>query len=323
MTKSAHIEAIAADWLRRREEPEWSPGDQATLDLWLKTSAAHQAAYWRLEHGWRMADRIGALGPEATRPIAVARPWRAWWKRGRAAAVAALVCAVVAGSALRFQSGDPAIATASFMTPVGGRGAIPLADGSRIDLNTNTRLRTSVSESERSVWLDQGEAYFDVAHRADEPFVVYAGTQTITVLGTKFSVRRDGDLVQVAVLEGRVRIDNLGIEKPRPAFVARGDIALSRGEATLVTAHAPGRVEDGLAWRDGRLVFDRMTIGDAAAEFNRYSRMRIVIADPAVAEIRIGGNFQASNAEAFVRLLEDAYGLNVRREDSSIIISAG
>ena len=325
MTKSAEIETIAADWLRRREEPEWSSADQVALDQWLKLSTAHQAAYWRLEHGWRIADRIGALGPEISRPFSLAASLQTRWKRSRTAAVAAVVFALVAGSALWFhQRSDGVVATASFVTPVGGRGSIPLADGSRIELNTDTRLHTSVSKSERKVWLDRGEAYFDVAHRADEPFVVYAGTQTITVLGTKFSVRRDGDMVQVAVLEGRVRIDkDEGIERPRPAIVSRGDIALSRGEATLVTAHALGRVEDGLAWRDGRLVFDRMTIADAAAEFNRYSRIHIVIVDPVVADIRIGGSFQASNVDAFVRLLEDAYGLDVRREDSSIIISAG
>jgi transmembrane sensor len=69
------------------------------------------------------------------------------------------------------------------------------------------------------------------------------------------------------------------------------------------------------------LTFDHTTLGDAAAEFNRYNRQQIIIADPEAASIRIGGTFQAANVDAFARLLREAYGLRVEVRDGQTRIS--
>ncbi len=82
------------------------------------------------------------------------------------------------------------------------------------------------------------------------------------------------------------------------------------------------RVENALAWRDGMLSFDRTTLADAAAEFNRYHRRPVIVTDTDAAGIRIGGTFQASNVEAFARLLRDAYGLHVEIAPEAIRISS-
>jgi len=317
---ASEIEITAAEWLRRSEEPEWSVADQAALDAWLGESMAHKAAYWRLEHGWRMADRIRALGPSTGPAPRTAHRWPAW----RYGALAASLCAVIlSASLLRLERPRAApAAVARFDTRVGGHSVVPLPDGSRIELNTGTRLRTNISERGREVWLDRGEAYFEVAHREGLTFVVHAGPRTVTVLGTKFSVRRDGDIVHVAVVEGRVRIDDSARDAPAAsAIVTRGDVALAQGDSTLVTTRSIERVEGDLAWREGRLAFDRTTLAAAAAEFNRYNRVQIAVTDPAVASIRIGGTFQAANVEAFVRLLQEAYGLKVQRNGDRITIS--
>jgi transmembrane sensor len=118
-------------------------------------------------------------------------------------------------------------------------------------------------------------------------------------------------------VEGRVRVDQagdaaLGGGQAAPSTtITGGDVALADGASTLVTANAADRVEHALSWRQGMLTFDQTTLGDAAAEFNRYNRQQIIIADPAAANIRIGGTFQAANVEAFARLLREAYGLRV------------
>ncbi len=169
----------------------------------------------------------------------------------------------------------------------------------------------------REVWLDRGEAYFEVAHAANRPFVVHAGSRTITVLGTKFSVRRDGNRVIVSVLEGRVRVDRSDVrgqdngESASSATITGGDVALADGASTLVTASSAERVQHALSWREGMLMFDQSTLADAAAEFNRYNRRQIIIADPQTASIRIGGTFRATNVDVFVRLLREAYGLRI------------
>lgn len=321
MNRSAEIEIAAADWLRRREEPHWSVADQVALDAWLDQSMAHKAAYWRLEHGWRMADRIGALSPAVRSPTPRAEGVR--WMPWHYGALAASLCAIVLAGMFWLHRPQPApVAIARFDTRVGGHSVVPLADGSRIELNTGTRLRTEISGRSREVWLDRGEAYFEVAHLEGRSFVVHAGPRTVTVLGTKFSVRRDGDAVRVAVVEGRVRIDDSARgAAAASAIVTRGDIALARGASTLVTARSVERVEGDLAWREGRLTFDQTTLAAAAGEFNRYNRVQIAITDPTIAAIRIGGTFQAANVEAFVRLLQEAYGLKVTRNGDRIAIS--
>lgn len=324
MSVAAEIEDRAARWLIRREEAEWSPVEQAELDAWLEESMAHKAAYWRLEHGWREADRIGALGggmdyaPQADRYTSR----RQWWTR---AAVAASLMAIVGVGATMFELGPekPAVvAEATFNTPVGGHRTVPLSDGSKVEMNTATVLRTAVTEESREVWLDQGEAYFEVAHLEGRPFVVHAGSRKVTVLGTKFSVRRDGEKVTVSVLEGKVRVDDANAQTVPAAIITAGDVAIARGPSTLLTARSEERVENGLAWRDGMLTFDQSTLGEAATEFNRYNRKRIEITDPEAANIRIGGTFKASNVDAFVRLLRDAYGLKVETGADAVKISS-
>lgn len=324
MSRAAEIEDRAARWVIRREEAGWSPAEQAELDAWLEESMAHKAAFWRLEHSWREADRIGALGhgpgPRSQPGRSVPRQY---W--GAKLAVAASLVAVIGLGATYVdrEMGKPvAVAEATFKTPIGGRRIVPLSDGSKVELNTGTVLRTAVTEQSREIWLDKGEAYFEVAHVEGRPFVVHAGSRTVTVLGTKFSVRRDGEKVTVLVAEGKVRVDEAHAQKVRAAVITAGDVAIARGASTLITARSEERVEDGLAWRDGMLTFDQVTLGEAAAEFNRYNRKRIELNDPETANIRIGGTFQASNVDAFARLLRDAYGLKVESDREEIRISS-
>ncbi|MBO9713303.1 FecR domain-containing protein [Sphingomonas sp.] len=319
MSRADTVEQAAAEWLGRREEAAWSATDEAAFGAWMEASLAHKAAYWRLEHGWRMADRIGALGP--VEPVAAPPASRRPARIALAALAASLLVALV-GSALWLMR-PQTVPIARFHTPVGGHQLVALADGSRIELNTATEVRSAVGAARREVWLDRGEAYFEVALRRGEAFIVHAGSRTITALGTKFSVRCDGDTVSVSVLEGSVRIeDALRGGAAASATATKGDRVIIRGVSTLVAAQSVERVEDALAWRDGMLAFDQTPLSEAAAEFNRYNHRRLVIDDPAVASIRIGGAFQASNVDAFARLLKDAYGLRMTVRQDEIVISS-
>jgi transmembrane sensor len=317
---AAAIEQRAALWLVRREQPGWTCEEQASLDAWLDESMAHKAAYWRLEHGWREADRIAALGP-ASHDEVPPPPRAARWLP--LAAAASLLGILVFGAVELARPGPaPIVAAQHFATAVGGRQIVPLVDGSKVELNTATTMRTAVSAEHREVWLDQGEAYFEIAHMENHPFVVHAGSRTVTVLGTKFSVRREGDRVTVSVVEGRVKVDDAGQADAVPtAILTAGDVAVARGPATLLAAKSEERVASALAWRDGMLNFDRTSLADAVREFNRYNRKQITIADADTGAIRIGGSFQAANVDAFVRLLHDAYGLRVESGTDSVKIS--
>ena len=207
-------------------------------------------------------------------------------------------------------------------TAVGKRKIVRLRDGSRIELNTATQIKTRMEGPAREVWLEGGEAYFEVKHANNQPFVVHAGSRTVTVLGTKFTVSREGENVKVAVVEGRVRVDDARLDAPlRSNVITAGDIVLVRGGDTLLSEDRPREVERDLAWRTGMISFHRQTLGAAAAEFNRYNTVKLEIADPETASIRIGGTFRASNVDAFARLLREAYGLKVEQEAGKIVVS--
>lgn len=317
MTPSANqIEDRAARFLLRRDEPGWNEADEAELDEWLGESMAHKVAFWRLEHGWAKTARLAALRSAAPKSSGRTIPRFAWRPVAIAASLAAI--ALTVGVSLQ-RSG---VRAESYQTAVGGRETVPLRDGTRIELNTDTRLRVAVNSQARRVWLDRGEAYFEVSHDPGRPFVVDAGSRKVTVLGTRFSVRREGDRVTVAVVEGRVRIDPAkSAIGASPAIITGGDMILAQGSSSLIAAHSTKRVASELSWRRGVLTFDQATLAEAAAEFNRYNTKTLVIADPVAAQVRVGGAFEADNVQAFARLLHSAYGLQVEETDTAVKIS--
>jgi transmembrane sensor len=323
MRRQEAIEDQALDWLIRRDAPNWTEDEQSNLNAWLDKSMAHKAAFWRVDHLWRQADRIGSLGIQATSRDDAHKTRQRWWPMTIAASLVA--AAWIGGVSLAprfFDPSTPQVQQAKFYTPIGGRRVVPLIDGSRVELNTQTALRTAIGKSKREIWLDSGEAFFEVAHRGGAPFVVHAGNQTITVLGTKFSVRREDARVTVNVLEGRVRVaDDEGL-MARAAIITAGDTAISRGTSTLIAARSDERVSNALAWREGILSFDKAPLAEVVAEFNRYNRTQLVLTDVAVARIPIGGSFQASSVDSFTRLLSDAYGLKIERGDTVVRISS-
>lgn len=319
---SAHnaIEEKAAHWLMQRADG-LSADDQARLDAWLDAAPEHRTAFWRLEYSWEKAGRLVALrGPDTlavaiaeTAPSVASHRLLPRWAVGLAAALALAVLISTAAVWPR---------PTHYATDTGERRLVALSDGSRVELNTETRLRASMSPDSREAWVDKGEAYFDVAHDASRPFTVHMGDRTVRVLGTRFSVRRDGDDVRVVVAEGRVRLSG---PKTGPAsksiVLVRGDVVTGVGASVLQSRTSGQRVEDQLAWRRGLLVFDQITLSDAAAEFNRYNQIQLKVLDSPTAGIRIGGSFEATNVEAFVRLLQSAYGLDVIREGATLKIS--
>jgi transmembrane sensor len=238
------------------------------------------------------------------------------WLLGAAAALAA-VTAVGFGSSYFFQ---PAIR--AYATAIGERETIRFADGSQIELNTNTKLRAEVSASRRKVWLDRGEAYFQIRHDASNPFVVIAGDRYVTDLGTKFRIRRDPGRLEVALVEGRAQLETSDAQAPKkPMVLTPGDTAIATADKVSLTRTPSKGLARELAWRHGNIIFNNTTLAAAAAEFNRYNREKIVIADPAVANTAIYGTFQTNNVSAFARLAHEVLGLNVEHWNGNIVVS--
>jgi transmembrane sensor len=312
MSRTDSIEECAAHWLVREDEG-LDPAARTEFDTWLAQSDLHRVVYLRLKCAWRRADRLAALKrPESSFVFA---PHGAWDVHAAALAATLLLFCLGVGAYLEF--GPP---RGSYVTAVGEQQSLRLADGSSVEMNTNTRLRTKMTANHRTVILERGEAFFDVVHDPKRPFVVLAADQRIVDVGTKFSVRLDGKRVKVLVSEGRVSVDTPGEKRPGLPVVAKAnDVVIANTDETLVVSKTRHSVTEDLSWRRGVLVFNQQTLAEAAEQFNRYSSKQIVVKGDA-RNLRIGGSFRINNIEAFAQLVHEGFGLTVREEGDSITI---
>lgn len=304
---------MAAEWLAR-EDRGLTLEEQGALDTWLTQSALNRVAYLRLKAVWQRADRLAAL----KNPLPMARPHVRTWRRPAAMAIAASLF-VLAAAAWIFLDHGPESGR-NYATGIGERQAVRLADGTQIELNTNTRLHAEVTGQGRIVILEMGEAYFDVVHDARRPFTVNAGNRRITDLGTKFSVFRNGDDVRVVVKEGRVRVEQIGQPLAPPLEAQAGREIIAKGSETLLASKPDRDIGNDLSWRRGVLVFNQQTLGEVAEQFNRYNRRHIEV-EGSARKIRIGGSFKADNVDVFVTLLHRGFGLSVNQQGDRILVS--
>jgi transmembrane sensor len=370
MKSREHAESAAAAWIARREREDWSAVDEAELNRWIAESVDNRVAWLRVHTAWQQTSRLKSLvstaqpgtvpAPEEIRqpffdaasdagstapgdslqsenehvPPQVRSRKPALGSRVQLIGIAASVLLAMASVlAWHLMPRGPA-----YHTEIGALQAVPLPDGSRVTLNTNTALRVNVTPSERRVNLDRGEAYFEVAKDPNRPFVVQAGDKRVVAVGTQFSVRRENNELRIFVAEGTVRLEsaeasrtgqtgaataaggNASVE--HPILLPAGSIARAEADNVLVREKPVIEVEQLLSWRTGHLVFDKTPLADAAAEFNRYNTRKIVIQDPRVAAIPVGGSFRATNVDGFVRLISSDLSINATQQGDTIVLSA-
>jgi transmembrane sensor len=306
-------EQEAAKWLSCSDRG-LDAAEELALELWLAADTLNRVAYLRLKATWQRADRLSAL--QGLAPAIERAPL---WKRPAAwGPIAAVLTLVMGGGAWMAMRSAP---EKVYTTGIGKLQAVRLADGTRMELNTDTRLRADVTAARRVVTLDSGEAYFEVVHDENRPFTVYAGNRRITDLGTKFSVFRNGDDVRVTVREGRVKVDVLDAGAVNaPAVAQAGHMVVAKGAEALVLAQAGNAIENELSWRSGMLVFSQQTLAEAADQFNRYNSRKIVV-EGAARRIRIGGSFRCDNVDVFVLLLHRGFGLLIDDQGNRIVVS--
>lgn len=300
--------AEAAAWLTRLQRPGRTPALEAAFQEWL-SEPAHERAFARATDAWEIipgAARLGDAGRSA-------RPWRDLGRAGVALAAACVAVTVAVGAWL---ARDPVYAT-----DVGEQQVFTLSDGSRVALNTGSHLVVDFSEGERRVRLERGEAMFEVTKNPDRPFVVEAGEERVRVLGTTFTVRKDGQKVAVTLVEGRVEVTRQPPRQPKAQPVA----VLAPGQRLTVRPDAGSaidtpRVEAVTAWRRGEVMFDETPLIDAAAEINRYGGAPVEIGDPSLASLRLSGVFQTHDGAEFARAAAELHDLRVDHEGGRIVL---
>lgn len=339
------IEQHAARWLARRDAAAWGAAQQAALDAWLGEDTAHRVAFLRLDAAWRAAARLRPLAAVASQrpvpergawahspyfaspiaapdvdpadPVRTVRTPKRWLLLATVAA--SLLVVLVAGGlwwreATRVELG-------SWRTPLGVSKAVHLADGSTATLASDTELRTALSRHERDLYLARGEAFFDVAHDPSRPFVVHVDHYRVIAVGTRFDVRRDTDGLRVVVTRGLVRLQSTQSPGLAATALPAGSVASVTGDSIAVQQVPLNEARDELTWRRGYVVFHETPLAQAVDAFNRFNGRRIVIADPSLDNLKVGGNFRLDNSAAFVRLLQAIFPVRAISRGDIILLS--
>lgn len=309
------VHAEAGAWIARRDETSWTDADQAELDAWLAQSTANMIAFVRLDDMWQRADRLQALTPPAK---TASRPSRPITRSFAFKAVAAAVVLGV-GAAVFFYPSRPAETV--YATPVGGHKLLKLADGSSIDLNTDTTLRLSGAGKRITVKLDKGEAFFRIKHDPQRVFVVLAGRHRVTDLGTEFLVRSEPNRLEVALIAGSARLDAPDGRMQTPILMTPGDELTVANNLISTTKKSSRRLAEELGWRRGMLVFENAPLAEVVAEFNRYGTRKIVVADRATARIPLSASFPTDGADGFLELAKAMLNVKIEQRGDETVIS--
>jgi len=302
------VDAEAAAWLARLYGEE---DVRPALDAWLAEDSAHAAAYARASEVW-------AILPRAARSEKMAPAGRPPSRIRLSSAALGIAASLLLGMAgvwwLLGSAGD-------YATRPGEQKVATLEDGSRMALNTDTRVGVQFDDGRRHIRLEKGEAMFEVAHDADRPFVVVAGDTRVQAIGTVFIVRRTADDVVVTLIKGKVAVS----QGQSPAGRAGPEaLVLRPGEKLTEPAHGPPRIEPesvevATAWRRGQTVFRDTPLGEAVTELNRYGGPVIMVDDPRIAALPISGVF-ATNAADFAEAAATVHGLRVEKDGGALHI---
>lgn len=306
------IEARAADFLQRRYLLRWTAADQADLDDWLDEDTAHRVAFLRLEAGAASVAKLSDLSPPR-----LYRMLERWRRRLLAPFMVAAGFASIMAAAYVVLPYLLVPADRTFSTDIGGRAVIRFGDGTVVEFNTDTAVRYRMTTAERTVWLDRGEAYFHVAHDAVHPFTVIVGNRRVTDLGTEFLVRREGKNLEVVLLKGRAAVS----AGTQTAMLNPGDEMFATPFTTTLARKSQQELADETAWRKGLLVFRQTKLVDAIGEVNRYSKAKLVIDDPTVANMTIGGAFETDSLAGFLEAMQLVLKLNVAYRGKDIVLS--
>ena len=328
----AEIDEEAAAWIWRMESGAVSGADPEEFEAWLRQDPRHRRAVDELSKVWEALDGLteaqrGTPATPGTDPHAAVLHRRPLWF---AAAAAALVAAVGATLWLNKGSETQVVATA-----VGQHRNVVLADGTLVSLNTNTIVETNIGRRSRDIFLRKGEAHFEVAPDRSRPFLVYAGDAVVRAVGTEFEVRLRTDRhVDVLVTEGRVEVQP-DAPNPEPGATTGAQAAsipvvriraVNAGEAlsTATTNYpvipmSPEQLSSELAWREGAVVFDSEPLAEAIAEIQRYTDSPIIISDPAITTLPVGGRFKTDDLQGFLDGLQAALPVTIRRTADGVV----
>ncbi|RFS26632.1 FecR family protein [Chitinophaga silvatica] len=204
--------------------------------------------------------------------------------------------------------------------PRGDQFAVLLADGTKIWLNAASRLRYpdhfSGSKS-REVYLENGEAYFQIAKNANQPFIVHSKGQEILVTGTAFNLNTYENILKTTLTEGAVNVNaNNNTVKLHPGEQAQFDISAGRLTVDIVN------VTPYIAWIDGWMYMDESSLQQVMEQVSRWYDLDIVFTDATLKDEKLGGKLQKQpKVTELLAILEKSSPVSFVLKNNTIYIS--
>ncbi|MGC5700772.1 FecR domain-containing protein [Pseudomonas sp. NFXW11] len=302
----------ASYWFTQREAMAHNLLLRQRFEQWRSADGQHAEAYRAVENLWQASAFEQALEHlaldldlPAAPPRKVRRPAR--WLATAAALLLMLGVAWVGDLPLRLQ--------ADHLTGIAQLERFDLADGSHIVLGSDSAISSNFSASHRRIRLLRGELYIEAFHDQSRPLTIEAGSATVTVVGTRFSVSRQAEGVTVAVREGRVRL------------------AEQNGQQSLLQAGNWQRVQDHqlqplnlegserqMAWVNGRLSFQNTPLAEVLGQVRRYYRAPILLFNPLAGQQQVSGNYQLDDPLAIVQALSKVSAIQLTRLPGGILL---
>ena len=350
-SNKATIKEQAGAWLVRIDQGELSLDEAAQFQEWLGRSSFHREYLEKIARQW---DSMAILQDLAELFPLPNNEWHGgefkqqeqdrsgeslfgrFWLNLRLPVLAGSAFASCVLLVLLFVGQQPGYQ--EFSTDIGEQASYQLADGSIIALNTNSHASVDYTGDLRVVRLLNGEANFDVAKNPSRPFVVYAGTGMVWAVGTAFNVRFTTDVVDVTVTEGTVKVyAELNPNKPLPQLTTAAaddnDVVIAEREAIVDAGQSvqygqiiesqestvPDVLEQKLAWQEGALVFKGESLEQVLLEASRYTDKQLIINDPAIKNIRIGGHYKTDDIEGLLAALSKGFSLDVVHDSENRI----
>jgi len=348
------LEEAATHYLSLQDE-SMSGAELKAWQAWFMRSKDHQQAFRRLETLWGVLEGIsendladaensqklvsedadasqadvgGSVISLVTKDVAKStkKPGMLRWYSGVAASfVAALFAGYIVFSSAEVPN---QVLTVPYYTSVGEQRVVDLADGSIVELGPDSQLSVEYSPEERAVNLERGQAIFTVSKNPNRPFIVRAGSGSVTAIGTVFNVRRLAEDVQVRVLEGTVAvrptseelidIDDTAVSKP-VALITAGNQTFYSDEGSMTPIETVD-VHAGLGWRVGVLTMVNRELADVILELNRYVENEVAIGDDAVGKFHFTGTVYPDKVDEWLEGLTQGYPLKVVRVGGRTIL---
>ena len=337
------IEHEARKWLIRMDGDEpLTEAERHSLREWMARSPAHRAELTRLTKFWNNANILTELTGEQLPPEGASTkklPRSGIIPRILMAVSAILASVVVTYTGLR-QLGGGTVSRA-YETAIGEQKTVVLADGTEIQLNTDSRVEVVYTKDSRTIRLRRGEVHVSAAYDPSRVLEVHAAHSLVRALGTAFDVYIDGQAVEVMVTKGLVEVvDNTD----GASIIDAGDTAKAGsgssagGQSKIVRlkenefmrfASSDGvmpvrqlsdtEVQRRLAWQEGYLGFSGEPLSEVVKAFNRYSLVKFEIGDPELAALSVGGSFRLGDVSAAVELLSQTCGIRARQVNETTI----